>query len=185
LTITAARRRRLQDGTLTISYDVILTDPTMAATAAAAAKDTATFSQALVQAVNDAGGGGLSLDPSAVTVEPPEISTAIEYDIVIASADTTVVNSVQEQLQDRGVMAAALSAATGTAVLAGEVESTVAQTPAQPELEPEPELKEHSQDSPPVILVSAAAAGAIAIICAAFVVKKRHDRLKPVSAVLA
>ena len=186
LTITDARRhRRLQDGTLTISYDVVLTDPMIAATAAAAAKDTATFSQALVQAVNDAGGGGLSLDPSAATVEPPEIRTAIEYDVVIASADTAVVNSVQEQLQDRGVMAAALSAATGTAVLAGEVESTVAQTPAQPELEPEPELKEHSQDSPPVILVSAAAAGAIAIICAAFVVKKRHDRLKPVSAVLA
>jgi hypothetical protein len=131
LTITGARRRRrqLQDsmGTVTISYDVVLTDPTAAATAAAAAKDTATFTQALVQAVNDAGGGGggLSLEASAVAVEPPTISTAIEYDIVIATSDSTVVSDVQEQLHDTDVMATALSAATGTTILADQVTLSV------------------------------------------------------------
>ena len=120
LTVTDGRRR-LQDDTVTISYDVVLTDPTAAATAAAAAKDTPVFAHALVQAVNEAAGGGLSLQASDVTVEPPAISTAIEYDIIIGTADTTVVSSVQEQLQDTAVMATALSAATGSAISADQV----------------------------------------------------------------
>lgn len=125
LTITDARRRRLQAGTLTISYDVSMTDPIAAATVAEAAKDTTTFTEALVQAVNDAGGGGLSLEPSSVTVEPPTISTMIQYDIIIGTADSTVVSSVQEQLQDTAVMATALSAATGTSISADQVVASV------------------------------------------------------------
>ena len=128
LIIADARGRRLQDELVAISYDVVLRDPTTAATVAAVVKDTSAFSQALAHAINEAG-GGLSLDGSDVTVEPPAISTTIEYDIIIATADTTVVSSVEEQLQDTAVMATALSAATGTSIAADEVVATVAHAP--------------------------------------------------------
>ena len=125
-----ARRRQLQDGAVTISYDVVLSDPTEATAVATATKDTAAFAAALVQAVNDVGGGGLALDASSVTVEPPTISTAIEYDIVIQTADAAVLEDVTEQMQDTDVMATALSAATGTTISASDVVATVAQAPA-------------------------------------------------------
>ena len=123
---------------------------------------------------------------SDVTVEPPTISTTIEYDIIIATADTTVVSSVEEQLQDTAVMATALSAATGTTITPNEIESTVTQPPAPaPETNPtNPEPENHNAHGVPVILVVAAAAAAIAIICTGLVLKKRHNRPKPVSNVV-
>lgn len=128
LTVMDARRRRLlhrlQDGTsigVTISYDIVITDPAVAAIVAAATEDTATFAVALVEAVNAIDGGGLSLEVSSVTVEAPSITTTIEYDIVVHTADPVAVAAVQTQLADPTVVATALSAATGTVILPTEV----------------------------------------------------------------
>jgi hypothetical protein len=195
LTVTDGRRRRLQDGTVTISYDVVVTDPTVAAEVATATRDTAAFSAALVEAVNDVGGGGLSLDVSSVTVEPPTISTAIEYDIVIQTADAAVASGVQEQLQDTAVMATALSAATGTTISASDVvanvQSEVSSTLGQPdpglnpelepEPEPEPEPELEQRDGEAAIWVAAAAASATMVFSAVLLMKKIHEQPEPVS----
>ena len=189
LTVTDARRRQrrqLQDSTVTISYAVVLTDPTVAMAVATATKDTDAFTTALVQAVNDVGGGGLSLDVSSVTVELPTISTAIEYDIVIQTADVTAVSGVQERMQDTSVIALALSAATGTTISQGEVSSTV----VQPDAVNGGETDRHnvtssgptqSRDSGPVVLMLAAATTVTMILSAAFLMKKIEHEVSEVN----
>jgi hypothetical protein len=179
LTVTDARRRQrrqLQDSTVTISYAVVLTDPTAAMAVATATKDTAAFALALVQAVNDVGGGGLSLDASSVTVERPAINTAIEYDIVIQTADVDVVTGVQEQMQDTSVIASALSAATGTTISQGEVSTVVQLDPVDGGDSDRRNVTSsgptQSRDSGPVVAMLAAATSAAMILSAALLMKK-------------
>ena len=93
-------RRRLQSS-VTINYEVIVTEPELAAAVATKASNSDNFTAALVENVNSAGAelvaSGLitqeTLDSipvinvSEVVVEEPVIETVIEYTIAIETAD--------------------------------------------------------------------------------------------------
>ena len=73
-----------------------MADPAVAADAVQATQDTAAFAQALVTAINDAG-SVLTLDPSQVTVYEPSVETTMEYEVVVGTADATVMDAVVEK----------------------------------------------------------------------------------------
>jgi hypothetical protein len=86
-------RRRLEDDpSVTISYDVTVEGPSAAADVAAATADLTTFAQALTEAINQVPGGSLSIDASLVTLAPPVISTAIEYEVIVETTDPEAVS---------------------------------------------------------------------------------------------
>ena len=113
--------RRLQGASsVVISYDVTVQDHVTAAAVARATTNTTAFAQNLVEAVNNSGDLML-LDAEHIVVDVAAIGTTIQYEVVVKATDALSASEVTARLQDRVVVAAALSSATGVTIDASEV----------------------------------------------------------------
>jgi hypothetical protein len=147
LTVTRGRRRRTAEdasgataghgrrmlqatGSVSIAYEVVVQDPLTAALIARATEDTTGFAQALAEAVNDS--GVMTLDSSQMTVSAPAISTTIEYEVTVQTADAQVAAAIEAQLRDTTLLASALSAATGVTVSASDVVASASSVTTEP-----------------------------------------------------
>jgi hypothetical protein len=100
--------RRLQTSSVSISYEVTVTDTALAAHVATIAQETDAFAQTLVTAVNAERPASDQIDASLVTVDPPSIDTNIQYEVIVETSDTSVIMSVQSELGEPSVLAQAL-----------------------------------------------------------------------------
>ena len=114
---SSGQLRRLQASVL-ISYVVTVADTSTAATVTTATQSTVAFAQTLVNAVNEErqAAGAPLVDASQVSVEQPVITTDIQYEVVVRTSDTSVVSSIQTELRQASVIAAALSATLGITI---------------------------------------------------------------------
>eukprot|EP01043_Picozoa_sp_COSAG02_P059471 COSAG02_NODE_7589_length_2945_cov_1.875264_1_plen_546_part_10 len=101
-------RRRLQSS-VSVSYVILISDTSLAAEVADATQDTSAFVEALVTAVNDERSPENQIDLADVSVDEPSISTDIQYEVIIQTSDSDVVESVQAELSQTSVIAAALA----------------------------------------------------------------------------
>ena len=106
--------RRLQrTSSVVISYEVTVQDHVAAAAVARATTNSTVFAQNLAEAVNDSGNLML-LDAQHIVVDVVAIISTIHYEVVVRATDTLSASEVTMRLQDRVVVAAALSATGGT-----------------------------------------------------------------------
>ena len=123
--------RQLQSGSsVSINYEIIVTEPALAASVATKAANTSAFAAALVSNVNAAGAqlvvaGLISqadldaipvMNVSDVVVAQPTIETEIEYSVAIETTDPSVGETISGSLGDPQAVSAALYTATGASV---------------------------------------------------------------------
>jgi sugar lactone lactonase YvrE len=87
--VNVDRRRHMQTDGVTITYDIISTDPSTAAAVATKLGQPSAFTVALVSSINAAGAAIPPLTQSDVVVAKPQFKTAIAYTVSIDAEDAS------------------------------------------------------------------------------------------------